>query len=110
MGLDYVIDWPCVPKEAFGTPGILERLKARARAEAIVRLYREQGDQRPPSEMGVEVVNRVSDGTQHTETVVVQALFDQAAVLDSYAAACVGCPANALKRSFGCFGAINYPV
>ncbi len=110
MGLDYVIDWPCVPKEALSVPGIVDRLKARARAEAIVRLYREHGDQRPASEMGVEVVNRALDGSEQTEVIVVQTLFDQAAALESYASACLGCPANALKRSFGCFGAINYPV
>ena len=110
MGADTVIDLDCAPKQALTTVGLLSRLKARARAELILKLYRDQGDTRAPAQMGVEVVTRDLDGNEQTETIVVQQLFDELAVLGDFAAACVGCPANLGKGSFGCYGTVNYPI
>ncbi|MHB8626851.1 MAG: hypothetical protein ACYDBJ_19375 [Aggregatilineales bacterium] len=110
MSIDYVIDWDCEPKAALTTPGILARLKARDRAEAIIQLYRERGDRRPPAEMGFELARRTPDGNEETQVVIVQDLLDQATPLDPLAAHCAACPANAAGRAFGCFGAINYPL
>ena len=53
MALDYVIDYDCAPKRALGTAGILERLKARERATAIIRLYRRSGDRPLPARDGL---------------------------------------------------------
>ena len=58
MAIDTVIDYDCVPKQALGTPGILERLKARERATTIIRLYRRNGNQRSPRDMGFEMVRQ----------------------------------------------------
>src|SRR5512144_1634169 len=110
MGIDHVIDWDCVPKQALTTPGLLTRLKARSRAEAIIQLHRDQGDQRPPTDMGFEMVRRTPDGKETVETVMVRDLLEEAALLEPLEIHCENCPANRAKRPFGCFDAINYPI
>lgn len=110
MAIDYVIDLDCVPKQTLGTEGILERLKGQARAENVIRLFREHGDNRPPSKMGFEFSRSQPDGTEETRVIIVQDMLDQAAELDPLAHHCEGCPANALGRPFGCMGQIQYPI
>lgn len=110
MAIDYVIDYDCVPKQMLGTGGILERLKARARAGAVIKLFRENGDQRPPSEMGFEFTRTTAAGEEETRVVVVQEMLDLATELDPLAHYCVGCPANIAGAPFGCVGAIEYPI
>jgi hypothetical protein len=110
MAIDYVIDYDCVPKQTLGTDGILERIKGQARADNVIRLFRVEGDQRPPSEMGFEFSRSLPDGTEETRIVLVQEMLDQAAELQPLALYCEGCPANALGRPFGCMGQIQYPI
>ncbi len=110
MGIDYVIDLQCVPKATLSTEGILARIKARERAGAIIQLYRDNGDERPPSEMGFEMARRTPDGEEEVRVVIVQELLDEAAQLDPLAGHCIGCPANRTGEPFGCFGNIPYPI
>ncbi|MCA9902334.1 MAG: hypothetical protein KC547_00640 [Anaerolineae bacterium] len=110
MAIDYIIDYACAPKEALSTPGILERLKGRARAETIIRLFREHGDERPPSQMGFEFERNTASGETETQVIVVQDLLDRANELLPYEAACSGCPANLRSMPFGCVDAIQYPL
>jgi hypothetical protein len=110
MGIDYVIDYECVPKQELSTLGIMDRLKAKQRAQAVIKLYRDRGDQRPPSQMGFEMVRRTADGEEEVKVIVVQDMLDDAAPLDELRKYCVGCPANVLDKPFGCFSTINYPI
>lgn len=110
MAIDHVVDLGCVPKSTLGTGGILERLKAGERARQVIRLFRENGDQRPPTEMGFEFTRTAADGTEETRVIVVQELLDDAAALDPLAQHCVGCPANVSRASFGCMNFIQYPI
>lgn len=110
MAIDYVIDYACAPKEALTTEGIIERLKARERANTVIRLFRENGDQRPPSEMGFEFTRTNADGEEETRVIVVQEMLDSAAELDPLADTCAGCPANVSGQPFGCTGFIEYPI
>ncbi len=110
MSIDYVIDWHCAPKRDLSTPGILDRLKAGGRAETIIKLYRDNGDMRPPTEMGFEMARRTPDGDEEVRVIIVQEMLDQAAELRPHEVHCTGCPANRAGRPFGCFGAINYPI
>ncbi len=110
MAIDYVIDYGCVPKETLGTDGILDRLKARDRAATVIQLFRENGDQRPPSEMGFEMTRTTLEGVEETQVVVVQDMLDRAAELDPLADYCAGCPANVRGVPFGCVGFIQYPI
>ena len=110
MGVDYTIQQDCMPKAVLGLPGLMGRLKGRDRAEAIIQLYRAQGDMRPVEEMGFEMVRRAADGTEEMEVVHIQHLLDAAAELVSWSEHCHDCPANRLAESFGCVGAVNYPL
>jgi hypothetical protein len=110
MGIDYIIHYDCEPKRALTLEGLVNRLKGRDRAARIVDLYRDQGDHRAPSQMGFEMVRRLPDGSEETETVIVQDLLDEAAELVACEPYCVGCPANRTATPFGCVGTINYPI
>lgn len=110
MAIDYVIDYPCVPKQTLGTDGILERLKAQERAHAVIELFRRSGDARPPTEMGFEFTRAAADGSEETQVIVVQHLLDFAADLRPLEPYCVGCPANRAGTPFGCMGQVKYPL
>ncbi len=110
MGIDYVIDLDCEPKQALTTEGIVDLVKARSRAEAILAMAREDGDERPPSEITFEVaINR--NGTVESTEVSVQQLLDQAAELEPHRSKCASCPANrGNPAGFGCYDSISYPL
>lgn len=110
MAIDYIIDYACIPKQQLTTEGILERIKGKARAEAVTKLFRDNGDQRPVSEIGFELARNTPDGTEETRVVMVQDLLDRAAELTPLEVYCEGCPANRTGESFGCIGQIHYPI
>lgn len=66
MGIDHEIHYDCEPKRALTLAGLAGRLKGRDRAGRVLQLYREQGDHRPPSQIGFEMVRRTPDGTEET--------------------------------------------
>jgi len=110
MAIDYVIDYKCYPKQELTTEGILERIKGRARAEAVVKLFRNNGDNRPVSEIGFELERTTASGESEIKVVMVQNLIDQAEELLPYHHYCEGCPANNIGQPFGCIGQIEYPI
>lgn len=110
MAIDYVIDYPCEPKRELSTEGILERIKGRERAQQIIRIYREDGDERPPSEMGFEITRSTPQGESEPSLIVVQDLLDEAAELAPLEHHCRFCPANRTGEPFGCMGFVQYPI
>ncbi|MEM9951846.1 MAG: hypothetical protein AAF846_09615 [Chloroflexota bacterium] len=110
MAIDYVIDYDCVPKQTLTTEGIVERLKSRERAETIIAMFRENGDDRPPSEMGFEFTRSTPEGEEETQLIVVQDILNFADELKPLAHHCRGCPANRTGTSFGCAGFVQYPI
>jgi hypothetical protein len=121
MAIEYSIEYLCPPRAALGSGGILERLKGRERARAIISLFRRNGDDRPPSQMGFEFSRSLPGGVEETKVIIVQDLLDDAAALDAQSHHCIGCPANvnavpapmaadAPTGGFGCIGRIDYPL
>lgn len=110
MSIDYIIDYDCIPKQTLGTDGILERIKGKARAEAVINLFRENGDYRPVEEIGFEFSRTAADGSEEVQIILVQNLLDEAAALEPLAHHCAGCPANRTRQPFGCMGQIEYPI
>ena len=110
MGIDYVLDVDCVAKQRLTVEGIVNMVKARSRAEMVIAMARQEGDQRPPSEITFGVVlNRM--GKLEQQDVSAQQLLDQAAALDTFRSACTECAANRESTNgFGCYDSINYPV
>ena len=109
MGVDYVVDLPCEPKQALGTQTIVDLIKARARAERVRDLFRAQGDSGPLSEMTFETVTLRPEGPVR-ELVSVASLLESAAALDPHTAACEGCVGRSEARAFGCIGHVTYPL
>jgi len=110
MAIDYTIGYDCVPKQTLTAEGIMERLKGAERARAIIKLFRENGDDRPPSKMGFEFSRMTPEGEEENTVIVVQDLLDEAAELEPLAHHCTGCPANRTGTPFGCIGFIQYPI
>jgi hypothetical protein len=110
MAIDYTIEYNCYPKQELTAEGILERLKGRARADTVVTLFRNNGDNRPIIEIGFELAHTSVNGTEETRVVMVQDLLDKAAELAPYEHYCQRCPANNTGSPFGCIGQIEYPI
>ncbi|HRF94714.1 MAG TPA: hypothetical protein PLZ51_05965, partial [Aggregatilineales bacterium] len=110
MAIDHIINYDCVPKRTLSTEGILERVKGEQRANTIIGLFRKNGDDRPPSQMGFEFTRSTPDGEEETIVVVVQDLLDAAQDLITVEHHCQNCPANRTKKRFGCMGFIQYPI
>jgi hypothetical protein len=110
VGIDTVIDLACDPKEALGTDGIVALLKSRSRAETVIRLAREGGDRRSPSEITFQIRVVGPGGEPEPRAVDAQSLLDQSAALDAHAADCEDCPANLTDTPFGCVGYVSYPI
>lgn len=110
MAIDYIIGYDCVPKQTLTAEGIMERLKGQERAHAIIKLFRDNGDDRPPAEMGFEFSRSTPEGEEETMVIVVQDLLDEAAELKPLESHCVGCPANRTGKPFGCMGFVQYPI
>jgi len=110
MAIDYVIGYDCTPKQTLGTQSIIELLKGEERARKIIQLFRENGDDREPDQMGFEFVRSTPTGEEETRVIVVQDLLDEAAQLTPLAHHCKGCPANVTGRPFGCINFIQYPI
>jgi len=110
MAIDYIIDFDCVPKQTLGTEGIKERLKGLQRAQLIIQIYRDNGDDRPPSEMGFDFTRQTAEGEEETQLIVVQDLLDQGQDLEPLRHHCANCPANRLGRPYGCMSFIQYPI
>lgn len=110
MAIDYVIDYDCVPKQKLTSEGIMERIKGRERAATIIRLFRENGDERPPSEMGFDFTRSSPEGEEETELVVVQDILDFSDELKPLEHFCRNCPANRTGTPFGCMGFVQYPI
>ncbi|MDZ4769742.1 MAG: hypothetical protein SGJ24_11495 [Chloroflexota bacterium] len=110
MAIDYIIGYDCVPKHHLTAEGIIDRVKARDRAETVIALYREGGDQRPPSEMEFEMSRVTPAGEEESRVVNIQMMLDSARDLDPWAPYCKTCPANAAATPFGCYNIIQYPI
>lgn len=110
MAIDYMVGYDCVPKHHLSPGGIVDRLKARDRAETVIALYREGGDDRPPSQMEFEMTRTSAAGDEETRVVNIQEMLDTARELDPFVNWCRTCPANAAGSPFGCYGVIQYPI
>ena len=110
MGIDYVIHSSCLPQEQTELNDLLRRLKDRERAIEVIRWYRDNNDERPPSEIGFEVTRRTADGDAETELMIAQHTLDEAKVLDEIAQKFSECSDAETLQFYDCFGSINYPL
>lgn len=85
MVVDYCIDLSCEPKRQFGRGGLLQRLQSLDNYHT-----------------SPEVGSQAAQAT----TLALEAGFE----LRPMAFHCKGCPANATRKPFGCFGTVIFPI
>ena len=111
MAIDHIVALDCPPKRALGVQGIVDRIKARSRAESALSYARANGDKRAPEAITFKVAIIGPKGVAEERDVAVGGLLQQSAALESHRASCAGCPANHGSPSgFGCYESINYPI
>lgn len=110
MGIDYVVDTPCIPRDSMTLDDIVRRIKDRERAIEVIRWYRDNHDERSPSEIGFEVTRRSADGTEATQLLIAQDALDEAAIVDRLAQDYQSCEAAEVLAFYECFGSLNYPL
>jgi hypothetical protein len=115
MGADYIVHRDCAVKQELGqgdviagTLGLLQMLKSRERAAAILKLAMDEGNPDPYS-ASVTVMVLTQDGAQPRE-VSVRQMAAEAAPLESLSSHCQTCDACAMGELFGCSGYLNYPI
>jgi hypothetical protein len=110
MGIDYIVDAPCIPRDTLSLAEIAQRFKEREQAKSVVKWYRDNDDARSLSEIGFEVTRRTPDGAEETELRIAQDALDRAAVLDDIARQYAECDTLKFASFYECFGSINYPI
>ena len=108
MAIDYVLALGCEPQRQLGIDRLMGLHRTRILARTALARVREEGDQRAPSEIDVQLTMRKPDG-ESARGVRIQELLDEAAPLDEVAGFCAGCPAN-LPAEFACHRRIRYPI
>ncbi len=108
MAIDYVLAMGCEPQKALGVERLVELHRTRILARSALAHMREDGENRHPAEIEVQLTVR-KPGGDSGRGVTLQHLLDEAAPLDGVAHHCTSCPAG-LPREFACHRRIRYPI
>jgi hypothetical protein len=108
MAIDYVLALGCEPQRQLGMVRLVDLHRTRILARSALAHMREDGEQRTPSEIEVQLTMR-KPGGDSARGVTLQSLLDEAAPLDEVAHHCGTCPAG-LSREFACHRRIRYPI
>jgi hypothetical protein len=89
----------------------VDRIKARSRAEGVIRFARERGDTRAVEAITFKIGVMGPKGAIEEREASVSSLLQHSAALEPHRSTCAACPANRGKREgFGCYESINYPI
>jgi hypothetical protein len=108
MAIDYVLVANCEPQKSLGVERLVQLNRTRILARSAIAHLREDGEERSPKEVEVQLTMRKPDGDSATG-VTLQDLLDQAAPLDDVTHHCAACPAG-FQRELGCHRRIRYPI
>jgi hypothetical protein len=108
MAIDYVLAMGCEPQKLLGVERLVGLHRTRILARTALAHMRDDGDQRPPDEIEVQLTMRKPDG-ESARGGTLQSLLDESAPLDEVAGHCATCPAG-LPREFACHRRIRYPI
>lgn len=114
MAIDYAIQLPCAVRREMPEAKLLAMVKYKARADFAIEQFTQAAPRmelaRMVNECTVTALVRTPEGVAREMPVTIAQMLSMVAPLEELKSACVGCPANVAGRSFGCIGAINYPV
>jgi len=116
MGADFVLHYSCKPKQALGegddlagTAEMVRLLKVGNMARVFEEQAREEG--KDPSELSVVRQERnVATGEVVERPLSYRDLCEEEKRLTPLAPHCAKCPVNVFAESFGCSGALRYPI
>lgn len=108
MAIDYVLGVRCEPQERLGVERLVSMNRTRILARSALAQMREDGDQRAPGDIEIQLTMRTTGGDS-ARGVTLQDLLDEAGPLDIVAEYCKQCPAD-LGREFACHRRIRYPI
>jgi hypothetical protein len=116
MGADFILHYSCHPKQVLGdgddragTGEMVRLLKAGHMARYFEQQAREKG--KDPGELSVVRQERnVTTGEVVERPITYRELREQEERLTPFAPHCAECPVNVLAHSFGCYGALRYPI
>lgn len=115
MGADYVLHRSCQVKQTLGgddragTVEMMRLLKVGSMARMLEGQARKQG--KSPDELSLVRQERNATTGQVVERPLTYSdLCQEEARLTSLAGHCADCPVNVLGRTFGCYGALRYPI
>jgi len=108
MAIDYVLAMGCEPQRALGVERLVSLHRTRILARTALAHMREDGEQRSPAEIEVQLTMRKPDGDS-ARGVSLQDLLDETRPLDEVAPHCATCPAG-FTREFACHRRIRYPI
>jgi hypothetical protein len=115
MSIDYTVHLTCDVKLTLGEGDVvagegklLQSLKAQGRARILQKIAREQG--KDVQSMRATVKDVDEHGQPQNVEIRYTDLVQQFEPLLALQSLCATCPANALRRHFGCQGALKYPI
>jgi hypothetical protein len=108
MAIDYVLAMGCEPQKQLGLERLVGLHRTRILARRALAHMREEGDQRSPADIEVQLTMRKPD-SESARGVTLQTLLDESAPLDEVVAHCASCPAG-LPRELSCHRRIRYPI
>ncbi len=108
MAIDYVLAINCQPQKSLGVERLVELDRTRILARSALAHMREDGVDKPPSEIAIQMTTR-RGATATGAGVTLQDLLDQTRPLDAVTPECATCPAE-FKRELACHRRIRYPI
>lgn len=109
MAIDYLIHFDCKAKEALGTTGVVDLVKARQRGLSLLKRFMADGMEESTARQVPFTIQRQGPDGMENRQVSVEQLLKEASLLDDHAHHCQECPAGQ-GMPYGCFGTINYPI
>ncbi len=108
MAIDYVLVARCQPQQSLELDRLVALHRTRILARSALAHMREDGDQRPASEIEIQLTTR-KPGGDSARGVTLQHLMDESAPLDEVTAQCSTCPVG-YTRELACHRRIRYPI
>jgi hypothetical protein len=108
MAIDYLLGVRCEPQQRLGVERLVAMNRTRILARSALAHMREDGDQRAPRDIEIQLTTRTTGGDS-ARGVTLQDLLDESEGLDIVAEHCKQCPAE-LGRDFACHRRIRYPI
>jgi hypothetical protein len=108
MAIDYLLGVRCEPQQRLGVERLVVMNRTRILARSALAHMREDGDQRAPKDIEIQLTTRTAGGDS-ARGVTLQDLLDESGGLDIVGEYCKQCPAE-LGHEFACHRRIRYPL